>query len=61
LQNFVKKSEGWHMCGWEDNIKMAFKYIVGYGWLRLGSSSQLLWTQCWTIGFHKRWGIIDFL
>jgi hypothetical protein len=29
---------------------------TGFGWLRIGSSGELLWTQWWTSGFRKKVG-----
>jgi hypothetical protein len=45
-----KRPLGRPRCGWEDNIKMDFREIgidgrTGFGWLRIGSSGELLWAQ----------------
>jgi hypothetical protein len=33
------------------------KFWTGFGWLRIGTSGGLLWTQYWTFGSQKRQGI----
>jgi hypothetical protein len=33
---------------------------TGFGWLRIGSSGRLLWTQYWTFRFHREsWLFFD--
>lgn len=43
-------------------LKKIFKQSFGrvwtwFIWLMTGTSCRILWTQCWTFGFRKVWGI----
>jgi len=47
---------------WEDNIKLDLKEIrwvayVGFIWIRIRESGELLWMRSWTSGLHKVTGI----
>jgi hypothetical protein len=35
------------------NYTMYYMIRIGLIWLRIGNRGGLLWTRCWTFGFHK--------
>jgi hypothetical protein len=63
---FVGKVEGEIPLGrlrrkWVNNIKWILQKQDGVVWtalisLRIDTRGELLWTQCWTSGFHKMFG-----